>query len=182
MYDVKNNKKKKKVLASATLFTLATILVTVVAATMITIKTNIEPAEAQRFIDSESNLIAGPSAPMALSQSGNNVYIVWWTNKSENWEVMFRASHDGGQTFGDQINLSNSADAESQNAEIVAAGRNVFVSWWETNPENGSSESVLRVSRDAGDTFGPVVMLGTNGTISTTTGNATGAHAHHLQQ
>ncbi|MDQ3806778.1 MAG: hypothetical protein M3298_01275 [Thermoproteota archaeon] len=118
---------------------------------------------------------------MAVSQSGNNVYIVWWTNKSENWEVMFRASHDGGQTFDDKINLSNSSDAESQNAEMIAAGRNVFVSWWETNPENGSSESMLRVSREAGETFGPVMMLGMNGTISTTSGNATGAHAHHMQ-
>ena len=38
------------------------------------------------------------------------LYIVWWTNKSENWEVMFRASNDGGQTFVDKINLSNSSD------------------------------------------------------------------------
>ena len=42
---------------------------------------------------------------MAVSEDGNNVYIVWWTNKSENWEVMFRASNDGGATFGDKINL-----------------------------------------------------------------------------
>jgi hypothetical protein len=57
---------------------------------------------------------------MAVSE--NNVYIVWWTNKSEggNWEVMFRASTNGGATFGDKINLSNSTDADSQNAEIVA--------------------------------------------------------------
>jgi hypothetical protein len=85
---------------------------------------------------------------MAVSQNGNNVYIVWWTKKSENWEVVFRASIDGGQTFDDKINLINSTEAESQNAEIVAAGRNVYVSWWETNPENGSSESVLRVSTE----------------------------------
>jgi transcription elongation GreA/GreB family factor len=66
---------------------------------------------------------------MAVSQDGNNVYIIWWSNKSENWEVMFRASNDGGATFGEKINLSNSSDAESQNAEIVAAGENnVFVS------------------------------------------------------
>ena len=111
---------------------------------------------------------------MAVSQDGDNVYIVWWTNKSENWEVMFRASTDGGQTFGDKINLSNSSDTESQNAEIVATGENnVYVSWWETSAETGSSESVLRVSTDAGQTFGPVLMLSTNGTINTTTGNAT---------
>ncbi len=84
------------------------------------------------------------------------------------WEVMFRASNDGGETFSDRINLSNSSNAESQNAEIVAAGEDsVFVTWWETNAETGSSESVLRVSTDAGQTFSPVMMLGTNGTLST---------------
>ncbi|HJU34881.1 MAG TPA: hypothetical protein VJ695_07150, partial [Nitrososphaera sp.] len=73
-----------------------------------------------------------------------------------------------------KINLSNSSDTESQNAEIVAAaGGNVFVSWWETSPETGSSESVLRVSTDGGQTFGPLIMLGVNGTISTATGNTT---------
>jgi hypothetical protein len=48
---------------------------------------------------------------------------------------MFRASTDSGATFSDKINLSNSTDVESQNAEIVAAaGENsVFVLWWETN-------------------------------------------------
>lgn len=81
---------------------------------------------------------------------------------------MFRASNDGGETFSDRINLSNSSNAESQNAEIVAAGEDsVFVTWWETNAETGSSESVLRVSTDAGQTFSPVMMLGTNGTLST---------------
>jgi hypothetical protein len=42
----------------------------------------------------------------------------------------------------------------------------VFVSWWETSPETGSSESVLRVSTDGGQTFGPMILLGVNGTIS----------------
>lgn len=98
--------------------------------------------------------------------SGDNLYIVWWTNKSGNWEVMFRASNDADETIGDKINLSNSSDSESQNAEIVAQGDNVFVSWWETNPSNGTSEPVLRISNDNGNTFGPVLMLGTNGTLS----------------
>jgi hypothetical protein len=78
-----------------------------------------QSASAQRFIDQESDFAVEPKAPMALSQDGNNVYIVWWTNKSENWEVMFRVSNDGGHTFG------------------------------------------------------PMIMLGVNGTISTTTGNTT---------
>jgi hypothetical protein len=83
---------------------------------------------------------------------------------------MFRASTDGGQTFGDKMNLSNSPDTQSQTAEILAVGDSVFVSWWELN-ENvhpHTNESVLRVSNDAGQTFGPVINLGTNGTISST--------------
>jgi hypothetical protein len=109
---------------------------------------------------------------MAVSQDRNNVYIVWWTNSSGNWEVMFRASNDGGQTFGDKINLSNSPNTQSMTAEILAVGsNNVFVSWWELdeNVHPHTNESVLRVSTDRGQTFGPVVNQGTNGTITTTT-------------
>ena len=42
-----------------------------------------------------------------MATSGNNIYVVWWTNKSGDWEVMFKASTNGGKTFGSQINLSN---------------------------------------------------------------------------
>jgi hypothetical protein len=105
-------------------------------------------------------------APMVAS--GDNLYIVWWTNKSGTWEVMFRASNDTGGTFDDKINLSNSTDADSQNAEIVAQDDNVYVSWWETstNPANKTSESVLRISNDNGNTFGPILLLGNNGTLT----------------
>ncbi|HEY3527433.1 MAG TPA: hypothetical protein VGK47_14655, partial [Nitrososphaeraceae archaeon] len=66
-----------------------------------------QPADA--FIDQEGNLASEPKAPIITS--GENLYIVWWTNKSGNWEVMFRASNDFGETIGDKINLSNSTDA-----------------------------------------------------------------------
>jgi hypothetical protein len=51
----------------------------------------------------------------------------------------------------------------------------VYVSWWETNLQNETSELVLRVSTDNGQTFGSLVMLGTNGTISTASTTATNA-------
>ena len=163
------NTNNSKIAAIASVFTLTFFIV--VISTSNAVYGQVERTNS--FMQTGTNFIVEPKAPMAVSQDGNNVYIVWWTNKSENWEVMFRASNDGGQTFGDKINLSNSSDTESQNAEMVAAGNNVFVSWWETSPETGSSESVLRVSNDAGQTFGPRIMLGVNGTISTATGNTT---------
>jgi hypothetical protein len=132
---------------------------------------------AEAWSDPTTDPRGEPKAPMAVSEDGNNVYIVWWINRSGNWEVMFRASNDGGATFGDKINLSNSPDTQSQTAEILAVGNNmVFVTWWELN-ENvypHTNESVLRVSTDAGQTFGPVINLGTNGTITTAgDGNST---------
>ena len=100
-------------------------------------------------------------APIATS--GNNAYITWWSNKTGNEEVMFRASTDNGATFGDKINLSNTTAADSDDAEIAASGNSVYVTWWERNET--SDTPVARVSNNNGATFGPMLMLATNGTI-----------------
>jgi hypothetical protein len=59
--------------------------------------------------------------------------------------------------------LSNTTNADSWKAEIAGEGDNVVVSWWETNQT--SDTPVTRISTDAGQTFGPILMLATNGTI-----------------
>ena len=69
-------------------------------------------------------------------------------------------------TFVDRINLSNTSDADSWKVEIAAEGNTVVVSWWETNQT--SDTPVARISTDAGETFGPMLRLGANGTISAT--------------
>jgi hypothetical protein len=115
------------------------------------------------------NVVAGAQqtlllmAPVAIT--GENVYVAWWTNNTanENEEVMFRASTDGGVTFADKINLSNTTDADSTRAEIDADADSVVVTWWETNQT--SDTPVMRVSNDNGATFGPTLRLGANGTI-----------------
>jgi hypothetical protein len=99
--------------------------------------------------------------------TGDNVYIAWWNGTAGQpdvqTDVMFRASTDSGATFGDRINLSNSSDADSWNVEIAGEGETVVVSWWETNQT--SDTPVARVSNDAGETFGPLMMLAANGTL-----------------
>lgn len=69
-------------------------------------------------------------APTVIS--GNNVYIVWFTNEgtvNSNYEVGFRASNDSGMTFGPITNVSNTDNSDSVNAEISAEGGNIIVSW-----------------------------------------------------
>jgi uncharacterized protein (UPF0333 family) len=98
-----------------------------------------------------------------IATSSENIYIVWWSNKTGDHEVMFRASIDGGQTFGDKINLSNTTGAESIDAEIATSGDSVFVTWWERNQT--ANDPVMKISNDNGKTFGPLLRLAANGTI-----------------
>ena len=86
------------------------------------------------------------NAPIATS--GDNIYITWSTNKiGTNDEVMFRSSTDGGKTFGDKVNLSNSPATDSQDVQIDTFGNNdneIIVTWWERNQT--SNEPVFRIT------------------------------------
>jgi hypothetical protein len=151
------------------------------------------------FIDPTGDL-GRPKAPVVVS--GDNIYIAWWNGTAGQpdvqTDVMFRASNDGGATFSDKINLSNTTDADSNRVEIHGEEDTVIVSWWETttitnqttnqtqtttaagatNQTEGEAVAVgeeapqdipvMRVSNDGGQTFGPVLMLATNGTIGVT--------------
>lgn len=105
----------------------------------------------------------GALARAPIATSGDNTYIAWWTNRTGNDEVMFRASTDGGATFDDKINLSNSTGSDSQDVEIAAGGDNVILTWWERNQT--TEEPLARISTDNGATFGPLLKLAANGTI-----------------
>jgi hypothetical protein len=94
-------------------------------------------------------------APMTFS--GNNLYVAWWGNGTGNYEVMFKASNDNGQTFGDKINLSNSTNGTSVGAAVAASGNNVYVTYWDN--KTGTGRVYLKTSTDNGKTFGPEIVL-----------------------
>jgi uncharacterized protein (UPF0333 family) len=141
---------------SKTMFVVLVVAAVFIASSLIATTTE---AEAKKKRKELAELAV--RAPIATS--GENAYITWWSNKTGNEEVMFRASTDNGATFGDKMNLSNTTEADSDDAEIAASGDNVYVSWWERNET--SDTPVARVSNDNGATFGPMLMLATNGTI-----------------
>jgi hypothetical protein len=70
---------------------------------------------------------------------------------------MFRASNDGGATFAKKINLSNTTDAESEDAEIAASGKNAYVTWWDQNQT--ANITIMKISADNGNSFGPMLKL-----------------------
>jgi hypothetical protein len=103
-------------------------------------------------------------APIAISNG--NVYVIWSSNNTGDWEVLIRTSNDNGMTFSEKMNLSNSSGSDSINAEIEASENNVFVTWWENNQT--SNDPVMRISQDSGNTFGPVLSLAANDTLRAT--------------
>jgi hypothetical protein len=147
-------------LTQTTIAIFASFMVTTIGIGSMILYSSHQPANAFTSTDVD---FAKPKAPTAIS--GDNVYVTWWTNNTANGngEVMFRASTDGGISFGDKINLSNTTDSDSTRAEIDSDGNNVIVTWWETNQTDDTPVAI--VSNDAGATFGPMVMLGQNGTI-----------------
>jgi uncharacterized protein (UPF0333 family) len=141
---------------SKTMFVVLVVAAVFIASTLIATTTEAEAKKKRKEL-------AELAVRAPITTSGENAYITWWSNKTGNEEVMFRASTDNGATFGDKMNLSNTTEADSDDAEIAASGDNVYVSWWERNET--SDTPVARVSNDNGATFGPMLMLATNGTI-----------------
>ena len=134
---------------------LIAVILTVTVATTTTILTSSQRVAA--FIMPVEDIAGQRKAAAPMATSGNNVYVAWWSNKTGNDEVMFKASTDDGKTFSNKMNLSNSPKSDSQDAQIAAAGSNVYVTWWERNQT--MNEPLMRISNDNGKTFGEMMTL-----------------------
>ncbi len=56
-------------------------------------------------VDASVTTSLKPVLLVPFATSGDNIYVAWSTNKTGNYEVMFRASTDGGATFTGKIKL-----------------------------------------------------------------------------
>jgi hypothetical protein len=167
MHYLNNKKKNNAIVTSTALFTIVTLVIA--AASSIggaAVNTAVATTTTTRLTANTIEPLDFRKAPVVVS--GDNIYIAWWTNNTENGnqEVMFRASNDAGATFSDKINLSNTTEADSWRVETHGEADTVVVSWWETNQT--SDTPVARLSSDGGQTFGPVLRLAANGTIAST--------------
>ena len=94
-----------------------------------------------------------------MVSAGNNVYIIWHEdiNRTGHPEIFFRASNDGGATFEDIINLSNSPDGGSDSPAISEEGRDVFITFWDD--KLGERNPYFIASNDGGTHFGNLIKL-----------------------
>jgi hypothetical protein len=68
--------------------------------------------------------------PMAIAAFGNDVYVVWrqLVEDGKTGSVLFKASTDTGNTFGETMEISDNA-VYSTSPKIAASNNNVYVVW-----------------------------------------------------
>jgi hypothetical protein len=105
---------------------------------------------------------AGAFSPKVALDSNNNIYVVWGGTQGGGRSVIFTRSTDGGSTFTQPKEISDSAGAAFDPEIAVDQSDAIDVVWEGTGP--GHSAIMFSRSTDGGDTFSnpKVVSLGSN--------------------
>lgn len=86
------------------------------------------------------------------------VYVVWLETGADGNRVVLRASSDGGETFGEQVIISENAGSATL-PKVAADGRSVHVAWSVTE-DRGSDGLYHSASDDAGSRFSVEKKIG----------------------
>ena len=94
-----------------------------------------------------------------VASDKSNVYAVWSQGDFDSnlTDIFFKKSTDGGASFGDTINLSNSFNTHSTLPSLTLLNENVYTAWTEGPFNDG--EVYYRRSTDGGASFGETVNL-----------------------
>ncbi|HEY7506092.1 MAG TPA: sialidase family protein, partial [Nitrososphaera sp.] len=119
-----------------------------------------------------SNTTDGSSSSPQIAVSGEDIYVVWQDTSSANNEILFATSNNGGSSFTEPVNISNTTAGVSVLPQIaVSPSGTIFVVWQDTSPSsdifiassgNGGANftSPINVSNtDEGGSFSPRVAV-----------------------
>ena len=100
-----------------------------------------------------------------MASENNNVYVVWADDTNVNKQIYFKKSNNGGNSFGEQMLLSD-GNSNAFNQEISSFGDNVYVVWLEKVPY-GPYRIMLASSNDGANTFRKPITLSENAVAQT---------------
>jgi hypothetical protein len=119
-----------------------------------------------------SNTTNTNSRNLELSAFENNVYAVWLDEDEQgNGIILFRASNDGGETFGNPITIARNVTTNNDFTfpKVAAYSDNVYIAWnvVDSRSTQGEGEIITDLlyvkSLDQGNTFSPPIKLNNNG-------------------
>jgi hypothetical protein len=117
--------------------------------------------------DQEINLSnnTGFSEHPQISSVTDHVHVIWADDTNDNKQVFFKKSDDNGNSFGEEIKLSNKSSS-SFNQDIAAFGNSVYTVWLE-KVFSGPYRVMLATSEDGGNSFQNPISLSENATAQT---------------
>jgi hypothetical protein len=105
----------------------------------------------------------GSSENPAIAVSGNNVYVAWSDNTSNNNEILFIKSIDAGDNFTHPENISNNPGS-SENPAIAVSGNTVYITWSDntsvTRPDCSSAEANPEILPQPNNLMTPITITG----------------------
>ena len=96
----------------------------------------------------------------AIGVFENNVYVIWNDMTKSSTNIFFAKSEDNGQTFGNPINLSNTAGTPiiNRDGSLATSDGNIFLVWYDESEEE--NYIYFTKSTDEGLTFSTPINLG----------------------
>src|SRR5918994_1422557 len=103
----------------------------------------------------------------AITLNEDNVFVIWPDNKTSigKSDIFLAKSIDGGASFKDVLNLSNTT-GRSANPELIISGANIYVTWLEDFNNSGNWEIYFKASNDNGTTFNKPINISNNTGLS----------------
>lgn len=114
---------------------------------------------ATNLSENEGNSGIEPASMAAAGQ--DDVYVAWTDDTPGNLDILFRSSHDGGNSFGDTTNLSDNDGNSDIRDGIVVSGDDVYAVWQDET--EGNLEIFFRVSHNGGESFDDTMNLSETG-------------------
>jgi len=93
---------------------------------------------------------ARDSVDPVIAVNGRNIYVAWADKTDGDFDIFFTASHDGGKTFSEPINVSDD-DVDSLKPALAVDGTRVYLAWVTYDDDVGQVK--LMRSLDSGATF-----------------------------
>jgi len=103
-----------------------------------------------------SNTSSDSQSPDIIA-SNDGIFALWEENKSGRSDVFFSKSTDGGNTFGNPINLSSANVGQSGYAAFAQKDNYVYVAW--QTSLSGTASVFFTKSSDGGSSFEKPVMI-----------------------
>ena len=114
----------------------------------------------------------------AVSDDGT-IHIVWSALKEssgDEYHIYYQKSDDLGQTWDDEILISDADSSSSIGAQISLSGNNVHISWEQYYESQSYYAAEYARSTDGGDSFGSPGTISSDNTVAETTISSQGSN------